>query len=297
MNVYDRTVAYIRDRRREALDNGYALLQNALNSDGVLHASFVAYQAEMIKNAKGEKTDLTAARAAYDKELKRLGLTKDVLEPPPHCKICGDSGYHNGKYCSCVIREVINSDKANITIPTADFDTMKNSAPSAIKKAYGDAERYVGAYPNGDKPFLMLFGTAGTGKTVLSSAVLDSLMRKGASAVAVTAFDFVRRALEYHTQFSIPDYIDRFTPMLDCDLLIIDDIGKETMLKNVTIEYLYAVINERWLKHKYTVVTSNLKLEDIFSRYGEAISSRLFDKNISVNIIISGKNAKNARLS
>ncbi len=292
MNIYDRTVAAIRDRRRSELDDGYTVWQNAVHDDEKLHKAFSVYQAEMIKSAKGEANKLSAARAAYDKEMRRIGLSKETIEPHPHCKLCGDTGYADGKYCSCVVKAVIQSDSANLALPIADFDKMKSSAPAAIKNVYKIAEEYIAAYPDGSKPFLMLFGAAGTGKTVLASAILGALMKKGASAVAVTAFDFVRRALEYHTQFSIPDYIDRFTPTIDCDLLVIDDLGRESMLKNVTSEYLYAVINERWLKKKYTIVTSNLEPKTVFTRYGDAIASRLFDKNISNNIIINGKNAR-----
>ena len=292
MNIYDRAVNAIRDRRREELDDGYAVWQNAVYNNDELHKAFSAYQEEMIRSAKGEENELPKARAAYESRMKAMGLSKDKIEPPPRCKLCGDSGYRNGKYCSCVIKTVIQSDSANLAIPPADFDEMKRTAPPAVKKVYKLAEEYIDGYPDGKKPFLMLFGAAGTGKTILASAILDALMKKGASAVAVTAFDFVRRALEYHTQFSITDYTDRFTPTIDCDLLIIDDLGRESTLKNVTKEYLYSVVNERWLKKKYTIVTSNLHPKEVFSRYGDAIASRLFDKNISTNIIINGKNSR-----
>ncbi len=127
---------------------------------------------------------------------------------------------------------------------------------------------------------------------MLAAATATALMQKGMSAVTVTAFDLVRRALDYHTQFSIENYIDRFTPMLDCDVLVIDDLGKENMLKNVTLEYLYAVVNERWLNKKNTIITSNLAPDAILARYGEAITSRLLDKNLSRNFMIKGKNAR-----
>ena len=290
MNKYDLAVGAVRDRRRADLDAGRLAWQTALAENDKLYAAFTAYQAEMIKNAKGEDNALAAARSKLKAEIAAAKLDRKTLEPPCRCKLCGDTGIANGRYCKCVIRSVIQSDKANLSLPMTDFDAAERTAPTAIKKAYAAAREYT-EKPS-EKPFFTLVGNAGTGKTVLASAMASALMQKGMSAVTVTAFDLVRRALDYHTQFSIDGYTDRFTPMLDCDVLVIDDLGKENMLKNVTLEYLYAVINERWLNKKNTIITSNLTPDAILARYGEAITSRLLDKNISRNFMIKGKNAR-----
>ncbi len=293
MNVYQAAVRDIRDARRTDLDNGRILWQDALAADDKLYAAFVAYQEQMIKNAKGEPNEIDAARSALGKETARLGLTREKLSPPFRCKICGDTGYADGKYCACVIRRVISSDKENLSLPTVEFAKAQKSAPTAaLKKLYGAAEKYARAFPDGTKPFLVIIGEAGTGKTTLAAAVATELMHGGAAAVTVSAFEFTRRALEYHTQFSIDDYTDRFTPMLDCDLLVIDDLGTESMLKNVTKEYLYTVVNERWLHKKYTVITTNLSPDKLIARYGESITSRLFDKNVASAFAVNTKNLR-----
>ena len=286
--TYENAVKFIKNRRRAELDDAYTAFIGAIRADDELFAAFSAYQLDMINSARGEKNTLAKTQAAYEKLLKAKGLSTSALEPPPHCKLCNDSGVVGGKYCKCVVRYVISSDSANLTLKPVDFNKAKATAPKAISAAYTAAEEYITC----DKPFFMLFGDAGTGKTVLASAIATEMMERGASVVTVTAFDFVRRALEYHTQFKIDDYVDRFTPMLDCDLLVLDDLGKETMLKNVTLEYLYAVINERWAHKKKTIVTSNLKPEAAIARYGESVASRMFDKAASYNFIVSGKNAR-----
>ncbi len=290
MNKYDIAVRAVRDRRRADLDAGRLVWQTALADNDRLYAAFTTYQAEMIKNAKGEKNALAAARSKLKAETAAAKLDRKTLEPPCRCKLCGDTGITDGRYCKCVIRSVIQADKANLSLPITDFDDAERTAPPAIKKAYAAAREYI-AEPSA-KPFFTLVGNAGTGKTVLAAATATALMQKGMSAVTVTAFDLVRRALDYHTQFSIENYTDRFTPMLDCDVLVIDDLGKENMLKNVTLEYLYAVVNERWLNKKNTIITSNLTPDAILARYGEAITSRLLDKNLSRNFMIKGKNAR-----
>lgn len=292
MNIYDKAVRSIIDRRRAEQDDAHIKWQELLRADDALYEAFTAYQAEMIEAARGNVNNLSAARAALSAQMRRMKIRKNDFEPQPHCKLCGDTGYKDGKYCKCVVRAVITADKENLTLPSVDFKKAAETAPKSIAKVYAAAKEYIDAYPNGGQPFLTVIGVSGTGKTMLVSAIATELMQRGAAAVTVTAFDFVRRALDYHKQFAVENYVDRFTPMLDCDLLVIDDLGKETMLKNVTLEYLYAVINERWLHKKYTVFTSNLTPTQIQDRYGSAITSRMLDKNISQSFAVSGKNER-----
>lgn len=294
MNVYDAAVRDIRDRRRQDLDNGRIAWQTALDGDDALYAAYREYQAEMHKNARGEKNAMDAAYKKLATLAKRAGMTKALIDPPYRCAECHDTGFIGNKYCKCVIKRVIAADGENLALPTVDFDSAKKTAPNkAIAKIYDAAEKYIAEY-DGGKPFMILTGDSGTGKTVLAAAIANAFMARGAAVVTVTAFELVRRALEFHTQFSITDYTDRFTPMLDCDLLVIDDLGTESMLKNVTKEYLYTLINERWLHKKYTVITTNLDPAAINTRYGENILSRMFDKSVTVAYRL---NAKNARIS
>ncbi len=291
MDIYKNAMLAIRDRRRADVDRGHMIWQNALTADDGLYSAFTAWQSEAIKSAKhGDTPELARAQAELIRHMERLGLTKDKVEPPCRCAVCADTGIVGGKYCRCVINAAVMSDTENLEIPVLDFEAKKLSAPKAISGVYSAAKKYIDGYPNSDKPFFTVIGDSGTGKTVLASAVASAFMQCGASVVAVTAFGFVRRALDYHTQFSIKNYTDRFTPMLDCDLLIIDDLGTESMLKNVTKEYLYTVINERWLHRKNTLITSNLSPADFIARYGENIASRLFDKNTAVNCMVTAKN-------
>lgn len=72
------------------------------------------------------------------------------------------------------------------------------------------------------------------------------------------------------------------------DLLLIDELGMEPMLNNVTIESLFAVINERLRRRKAVLVTTNLTPSDIKARYTERIASRLLDKGSSQVYRLSG---------
>lgn len=292
MNAYQRAVKEIRDRRRDEMDDGIAAWRNALAADETLRAANAFYQEQAVKKAQGLPNDLENARAALQAAVRNAGITKATLRPPYHCSACRDTGYANGRYCKCVIKRVIQSDGENLVLPQVDFAAAKKSAPKAISKLYEKAEQYINEFPENKKPFFIILGSAGTGKTVLASAMATEMLARGASTVTLSAFEMVKRAKDYHTQFAIDDYRDLFTPMLDCDLLVIDDLGTETVLKNITREYFYTIINERWLHNKNTIITSNLSPNDMLNRYGEAVFSRLCDKSRANLFTVTAPNAR-----
>ncbi len=287
-----RAVKEITDERRADLDAGLAVWREALHTNKELREAYKIYQDEAVKKAQKQQNSIEIARKNLKNAVFAAKLDRNVIEPPCRCKQCNDTGIINGKYCKCVIKRVINSESENLVLPQTDFIEAQKTAPKAISKVYGAARKYIDEYQSGAKPFFIIAGSSGTGKTVLASAIATEFMKNGASAVTVSAFDFVKRAKDYHTQFAIDNYNDLFTPMLDCDVLVIDDLGTETMLKNITREYLYTVINERWLRKKHTVVTTNLKPEALIDRYGEAIFSRLCDKSVASSFMVIAQNAR-----
>ena len=71
---------------------------------------------------------------------------------------------------------------------------------------------------------------------------------------------------------------DTITPMVDVDFLVIDDLGTEPILNNITIEYLFAVLNARSRKEAPYAVATNLTSDQLQSQYGERVFSRLMDR-------------------
>jgi DNA replication protein DnaC len=61
---------------------------------------------------------------------------------------------------------------------------------------------------------------------------------------------------------------------LDCDLLIIDDLGTE-MTTQFTVSTLYYIINSRLMDNRATIISTNLMPEAIEKRYSPQIASRV----------------------
>ena len=70
-----------------------------------------------------------------------------------------------------------------------------------------------------------------------------------------------------------------YSVILDCDLIIIDDLGTEPIYNKVTKEYLYLLLNERIKRKKPFIITTNLSPQNIIDRYEERIFSRIFTDN------------------
>jgi len=278
---------------RKAVVENYALkLQAAIEANAELFALDKELRALAIAEAKGDKTAKKKS-ADLQKKLTELlaksGISSAV--PAPSCKKCNDTGFVKTDYCKCVINLALK-DTNNIEISCTpfskiDFKKFDKDFLERNKGIYDSAQEMCSLYPKNKRKIITLLGSTGTGKTLLAGACVAAFLSLGFSAVAVTAFGFVQRALKYHTIFD--DTKNSFLePLLAADLLVIDDLGTESTLKNVTHEYLFLVLSERLNAGKQTFITTNLDKEGILTRYGSRIFSRLFDKQLVFTDVLCG---------
>lgn len=278
---YNQAINLIRQRRQAQLVRAENAYMKALDEYPALKDADRRYREAVLHQLHGDSHgDVKKAERQLSGVIASLGL-KEVFAPPPHCKKCGDSGYVNGKICDCVLSMATAKDM--IAFKLHDFDDIDYGlfTPDAARQFRKTAENYriifCDKFPDTKKRIFTLMGKSGTGKTFLASCAASAVLKKGCSVVFVTAFRFVSDACRYHTTFD--DTRDGFLrPYLDCDLMIIDDLGTEAVYKNITLEYLYLVINERQLAGKHSIFTTNLHVDALRARYGERISSRLMDK-------------------
>ena len=80
--------------------------------------------------------------------------------------------------------------------------------------------------------------------------------------------------------------------LLDTQVLMIDDLGSEPLMQNVTVEQLFNLLNERQNKGLSTVVSTNLNLVEFRDRYTERIASRLTDARYCMVLSLLGKDIR-----
>lgn len=239
--------------------------------------------------AYGEKVDrkpMQELKTKLEFILKDMGLNGTDLEPNYECRLCNDTGYIKGKPCECLKKEINNVllsySGFQDRLPTFEENEIDNPAFSFMKKW---------CETKNEKYNVIIWGPTGTGKTYLTECVASKLIEQNRIVLYTTAFNLNNALLNYHISFD-PKRNEIIEPYLSCEALIIDDLGSEPMIRNVTKEYLYLIINERLLNHLPTIITTNLTPVDILNTYDERIYSRLMSKKTSVSISLDGEDLR-----
>lgn len=226
------------------------------------------------------------AKAALDKICAEKGYD---LSLHVHCDKCGDTGFVGEKLCACaapLYQAMLREDGTAKNIPAFTFaDNRAAETDCAQSRAlavlYAKMKEFCDRFYDTRINFILLTGQSGVGKTSLAYAVANELTAKGISVCFLTAFEFNDLMLRYH-RADVAKRSHYMDFILDCEMLVIDDLGTEPMLKSVTKEYLYNVVDARILNGKKTMVTSNLNLEELMVRYGERTVSRMTNKRYSL---------------
>ncbi len=229
--------------------------------------------------------------------LEKLGMSVQDITPNYRCKKCEDKGFIKGKMCSC-LRKSINQKMLELGgLSSFEGHNFSQADPAlleqnpVLKKAYELAKSYVAKFPNVKTPNLIFMGEVGVGKTFLLECVANALLEKEHFVVYVTAFGLSNAMLKSLTVGAL-EREALLSPLLDCDLLIIDDLGSEPMFRNLSTSNLFTIFNEREIKNKPTLLSTNLGLEEIEERYGNRLFSRIFNKRRSNVIRFHGKDLR-----
>ena len=227
-------------------------------------------------------------------KLKKLGYTLEDFEPKFECKKCLDTGYIENNKCSCLKQEILNrvysqfyldnfsdecfesfdigyfSDKAS----EEKYKTQKSPRENIleIKKI---SEKFCENMENKNEKNLLFVGNTGLGKTFLSNCIAGRVIQKGYTAIYQTAPMLMDMITEYKTSFDKDSNSkEKYRQIFDVDLLIIDDLGTETMTDFKFMELLN-IINSRIIKGKKMVISTNIKLQNLYKIYDARLTSRL----------------------
>ena len=258
------------------------------------------------------KKSIAALRRERETLLAANGYPEDYLEMTYSCPLCQDTGYVEDKKCSCFkkaevellyaqsnLREILQ--KENFEHFSFDYysDTIKNDATGlssleTAQRAYDTAKDFVN---NFDRKFqnLFIYGNTGVGKTFLSHCIAHELLDTSHCVLYFSAYDlFDMLAQSAFSRKS--DSLQEEDIIFDCDLLIIDDLGTE-LTNSFVSSQLFLCINERIMRRKSTIISTNLQLENFSDTYSERTFSRivsnyqmvkLIGKDIRIQKIFSG---------
>ena len=241
--------------------------------------------------AIGEKNQ--ALQAESRALLREHGYPTDYLDDVPLCPICKDTGHDGAHLCACLrdiyrglqageLSNLLNLGEEHFDAFSLDYYDDRTIDPRfgmTARENMAEIRTFCQKYADTFGPAslnLFLVGGPGLGKTFLSSCIAKVVSESGCSVVYDTAGSLFSRFEDEKFGRGIDpetaqSEINRY---LNCDLLILDDLGTE-MTTSFVISTLYTLINTRLLRKKQTVISSNFSLDSLAKKYTPQIMSRL----------------------
>lgn len=277
----------------QAKDRIYAQLPALAQADAQIASVSVRKAKEYILGNTAALTGLNEEIALLTKQkeliLAEAGYSSEDFEPHYGCADCQDTGYTNNKKCHCFLQaelEYIYS-QSNIRhlLSKENFDTFSlgyypedlidpASQLSSLRLAQSALQKskdFVADFPK-KADNLLIYGQTGTGKTFLTNCIARELLNAGHSVIYFSATQLFDQFAKY--TFDKDGTADDYQNIFNCDLLIVDDLGTEVP-NAFTVSKFFQCINERLLREKSTIISTNLSLKDVAEIYSERISSRL----------------------
>ena len=246
-----------------------------------------------------EVTQIREKNLALQRErerlLKELGHEARELEDLPACPKCGDTGWTEGRMCTCLKQLCLQEQMKRLTslmnlTPEQSFDQLRldvysdqpwqgeeRSPREQMRRVVQVCEGFARQFPGYPLKNLLLSGGTGLGKTFLSGCIAREVSRRGYSVVYETAIDLFaafetrRFTKDGEEERQAREETRRY---LRCDLLILDDLGSE-MTGPLAQSALYEVVNSRIREDRRTIISTNLSVEEIGRRYTPQVASRV----------------------
>ena len=249
-----------------------------------------------ILDGKASAEDIPQKMDVLNKRLSSLlrqhGFAETYLDPVCQCPVCGDTGYVGEivrEHCECFNQAFYARmyQRMGLSESTAQsfeaFDLNLFSAEKLPGKSYSQrdlmnvirktCEQYAESYPAVPVKDMLLMGQSGLGKTFLMHAMAKKLIQRGQNVLLISAYKFLDVARKAYMSGNV----EELDTLMDADVLMIDDMGVEPLMENITIPQWFNLINERQLRGKGTILSTNLMEDELRRRYTERIASRLMN--------------------
>lgn len=231
-----------------------------------------------------------AAQAQRHTLLVQAGYPEDYLQIHYVCGDCQDSGFLNGRMCSCH-KDLL---RALAFEQLSEFSPVKHSGFDAFSLSYypnsTDPEMGVSPREHMQKilsfckdyaqefdlsaPSLLFQGETGLGKTHLSLAIAGQVVNQGYGVVYGSAQNLLSKLEREKFSYQREQFGETEQTLLDCDLLILDDLGAE-FTTQFTVASIYNIINTRLLKELPVIISTNLSSQEMEQKYSKRITSRV----------------------
>ncbi|NLW24498.1 MAG: ATP-binding protein [Clostridia bacterium] len=239
---------------------------------------------------KAKSIDKKVLNLLKEKEyiLKANNLPLDIYEPDWDCPQCKDRGYiEPGVLCECFKQERydrIFSQSGligNMREKTfANFNVNYYLDPAGMEKKVERCKEFAAKLIKKEPQNNLFFtGEVGRGKTHMSVAIANEVMKQGVTVIYKRIDDLldIIREYKYQREENGPSETSQLEFLVDVDLLIIDDLGTES-LTPFAENQLRMLIEDRNNLNKPWIINSNLSIKELQTKYGQRITDRIIEK-------------------
>ncbi len=153
----------------------------------------------------------------------------------------------------------------------ADFADRSDVSP-AFRTGLRRAKAAAEIYSSNPRGWLLIRGSNGCGKTHLAAAIAGEAVDRGERVVFAVVPDLLDHLRATYDPNSDARRDELFAAVRDADLLVLDDLGAHKTSAWAE-EKLYQIVNYRTLAELATVVTTNLRLDEL-----ERLHPRIFTR-------------------
>lgn len=253
----------------------------------------------MGKDAEKYIAELAQLNMTVQSLIKKLlvqnGYPENYLETPYTCKKCEDTGFVGGFACECrkeLLKKLAKDELAAVSQSSeCTFDNFNiDYYPLPVDEALGVSPRkrmseileYCKCYAEDfdeSSEGLYMHGATGLGKTHLSLAIANVVAEKGYRVIYGSAHNILS-TLEKE-KFGSGNSNKYEKELLECDLLIIDDLGSEFSTQFTTAA-IYNIVNTRINCSKPVIISTNLTETELEAKYTQRITSRIIGNYVSL---------------
>ena len=229
-------------------------------------------------------TLISELKIQKQKLLEENNYPVDYLETIYTCSKCQDTGYVGTQKCSCFKQKETELLYEQTLLPTmlADnnfsklsYDYYEGDSRISFENAVNRIKLFINSFSN-DYQNLLFCGTVGVGKSFLSCCIAKELIDRNYQLLYFSSASFFELSSKYsfNSEITLAEKNDFFDNIYNCDLLILDDLGTELSTKQVLTQ-LFTLINERSLRKKPTIISTNYSIKEIQEIYSDRVFSRI----------------------